>query len=110
MKRLFFIACFLVFAMGLNAQSVAESLAGKIAQKMKDSLQLTEDQRVQLYNINMLLSQQKSNIRAQNPGGDSLRIKTQKIENKRDSLYGAILSGEKYMLYLQKKRTLVNNN
>ncbi len=54
------IICSLLFvAISVSAQSPAEQLAGKIAQKMKDSLSLTEPQKEQIYSINMQLHNQK---------------------------------------------------
>lgn len=93
-----------------NGQSPAETLANKIAGKMKDTLSLTDSQRIQVYNINMQLHNQKIAIRQQYAGSDSLNAKIQSVENTRDSMYHIILADEKYTLYLQKKINLVNNN
>jgi len=109
MKIIFCIVVLLVSGI-LRAQTPAEEIANKIALKMKDSLQLTDSQRMQIYNINIQISQQKSNMRSLYTGSDSLRIKIQLVEYTRDGLYHAIMSDEKYLLYLQKKRNLVNNN
>jgi hypothetical protein len=47
-----------------NAQNGnAEFIADKIAIKLKDSLQLSNEQKSQLYDINMQLHNQKMNIR-----------------------------------------------
>ena len=91
-------------------QNSAHQLAQKMAQKMKDSLSLTDAQKNQLYNINMQLHNQKMNIRQQYKAGDSLGYYLQRVENTRDSLYHQVLSGEKYLLYRQKKTRLINNN
>jgi hypothetical protein len=99
-----------VVSMTLKAQTPAEQLAVKIAQKMKDSLSLTELQKSQLYEINIQLNNSKSAARQQYTGSDSLGIKIQKIENTRDSLYSQILTEPQFLLYRQKKRNLVNNN
>jgi hypothetical protein len=107
------ILCFICLLTGLSAvksQTPGEEIANKIAWKMKDSLQLTDSQRIEIFQINMQITQQKANVRSQYTGSDSLRIKIQQVENTRDDLYQAILSYEKYVLYLQKKRKLVNNN
>jgi hypothetical protein len=93
-----------------TAQTPAESIASKIADKMKDSLSLTQAVRDQIYTINMNLHAQKMNSRAVYLDPSDLRPQLQKIENTRDSLYRTVLSAEKFQLYQQKKRSLVNNN
>ncbi|MBS1578290.1 MAG: hypothetical protein JST29_01465 [Bacteroidetes bacterium] len=95
----------------VNAQTTpAEQLANKIAQRMKDTLSLSDAQKTQLYNINMQLHQQKMNVRQQYQGSDYLTYNIQRVENTRDSLYRTVLADDKYLLYKQKKRTLVSNN
>jgi hypothetical protein len=91
-------------------QTPAEQLALKIAQRMKDSLQLNDQQRQQIYDINMQLHNQKMWVRQHYTAQDSLSIHTQRAEGKRDSLYHIILTNEKYLLYKQKKRNLVSSN
>lgn len=85
-------------------------VANKISQKMQDSLQLTSEQRGQVFTINIQLHEQKSFYRDKYAGTDSVRYYLQKVENTRDSLYRRILPENKYMLYRQKKRNLVNVN
>ena len=85
-------------------------IAQKIAKKIKDTLGLTPQQRNQVFQINMDLNNQKQQVRQQTTIQDSLVARFQRIENKRDTLYFPILGAEKYQLYLQKKRYLVNNN
>jgi hypothetical protein len=89
---------------------VAVQLATHIAQKMKDTLGLTNQQQTQVYTVNINLHNLKMAIRQQNTNPDSLQIKIQRIEHGRDSLYHAILGDTKYTLYLQKKRNLVTAN
>lgn len=88
----------------------AQEVANKIAQKMKDSLNLTDTQKNQLYEANISLYQQKFSVRQQYSNMDSLRIKTQRIENTRDSLYSNILPVSKYQQYLQRKQQLISIN
>jgi hypothetical protein len=109
MKAICILIC-LTIGVTINAQTPGEQIANRIANKMKDTLQLSDSQRVQIYQINLQLNQQKANLRTQYTNIDSLRIKIQLVENNRDALYHDILSEEKYYLYLQKKRNLVNNN
>jgi hypothetical protein len=84
-------------------------VAHRIAKKMKDTLDLTGNQRNQIYTININLHQQKIIARNQHPGNDSLTtVAVQAVENKRDSLYQGVLPLIKYNLYRQKKRNLLN--
>lgn len=102
---------FLLFVLKSHAQdSVAIQLATHIASKMKDTLDLTVQQRNQVYTINMYLHNQKKTERQDYSNTDSLSRRLQRIENKRDSIYHTILPEEKYFLYRQKKRNLVSNN
>jgi hypothetical protein len=105
-----FIGSLMLFTFLVKAQNPAEEIANRIAQRMKDTLQLSDSQRVQIYNINMQLGQQKAAMRTQYSNADSLKKKIQLVENSRDGLYQSILSYEKYQLYIEKKKRLVNNN
>jgi hypothetical protein len=100
---------FLLNSVNSKAQT-AEDFAKRIAEKMKDSLSLTDDEQSRLYDINMLLHQQKVIAREQYEGNDSLGIKIQNIENTRDSLYREVLHEDRFILYKQKKTALINNN
>lgn len=93
-----------------TAQAPAEAIASKIADKMTDSLSLTQAERDQIYTVNMNLHEQKMKMRAVSQDTIQLGPQLQKIENTRDSLYGRVLSAGKFQLYRQKKRSLVNNN
>jgi uncharacterized sporulation protein YeaH/YhbH (DUF444 family) len=112
MKKIFILIPLLLLVTGfLQAQQTPSvQLAQRIAQKMKDTLTLTNPQRNQIFQINMQLHDRKQEVRQQTTNQDTLRIKFQRIERKRDSLYHTIMSDSKYQLYLQKKRNLVNNN
>lgn len=90
--------------------SVQTALAERIAGKLKDSLSLSGAQKDSIYAINMLLSNQKNNLRSIYQNFDSLQFYTQQVEHTRDSLYRPVLGEEKYLLYRQKKNNLVNNN
>ena len=108
MKYIILIVLLLSLDVGYSQQTNAVST--KIADKMKDSLMLTASQRQQIYSVNVQLHEQKMVIRSQYIGVDSLRIMIQRVENQRDSLYQQILPTEKYLLYKEKKKNLVNNN
>jgi hypothetical protein len=103
----------LVAENGLFSQTnsaAATQLSHRIAKKMKDTLDLTAQQRQQVFQVNMQLHNQKQAVRQQNPPPDSLTVRIQRVERRRDSLYLPILGNQKYQLYLQKKRNLVSNN
>ncbi len=100
------LACLMCQAQSTQAVEVAE----KISQKMKDSLSLSEDQRQQVLALNIRLHTRKMEIRQRFAETDSLSRYFQRIENTRDSLYREILPEEKYLLYRQKKKNLVNND
>lgn len=101
----FFIVMGMAFTAG--AQSPAAGLSNQIAQRMKDTLGLSDSQKNAVYAINMQLHAQKMNVRQQHTG-DSVRYHTQRIENTRDSLYGTVLPPDRYLLYQQKKRNLIS--
>ena len=112
MKRvLFFIALsFAVKSKAVAQMTSPEAVAEKIANKMKDTLSLTNEQRNQVYNLNILINNNKANIRQQYTNRDSIGYYLQRIESSRDSMYHTVLPEEKYLLYKQKKRTLVSAN
>lgn len=93
-----------------SANSHSIQLAHRIAKKMKDTLALSAQQRQQVYQVNITLSDQKHALRQQDLIANSLRVQIQRVERTRDSLYLPILGNEKYQLYLEKKRNLINNN
>lgn len=110
MKYILTILLVSIISFAAKAQNnQATLLADKIAQKMKDSLSLTAQQKSLLYQINMDLHQLKVAMRQQYSSPDSLQVKLQKIENRRDSLYRPVLTEEQFLLYRQKKYNLVNN-
>ena len=88
----------------------AKHLAQKSAQKMKDTLGLTAQDKNLIKNINISLAEQKRVVWERYLASDSLTFFLQRIENKRDTLYSAVLPANKYLLYKQKKRNLINNN
>jgi hypothetical protein len=105
------ISLLLVFAvLNSKSQTTSQLLASKIANKMKDSLSLTQSQRDSIYQVNIQLNSQKQAFRSQFSNVDSLRVKFQGVENTRDSLYHLILTSQEFNLYQQKKRSLVTSN
>lgn len=93
-----------------NAQTDASvQIATKIADRMKDSLELSASQRESVYAINMQLAAQKDAARQASTDRKLVGRQLQRIENTRDSLFRPVLGEEKYLLYKQKKKGLINN-
>lgn len=103
----FLICCFSKSATAQNDH--ANLTANKIAQKMKDTLNLTAQQKNAIKNINMELHERKKKAREKSTDRVIVGRDLQKIENKRDSLFKTVLTTEQYILYMKKKRKLVSN-
>jgi hypothetical protein len=112
MKKSMLIAILGICFLSAKSQTLmpGEMIAGKIAQKMKDTLILTSGQKDQIYTVNMQLAIAKNNVRQQYSNMDSIRVRIQRLENSRDSLYHPVLTENQFLLYQQNKRNLVNNN
>lgn len=105
MKKILIIIVCLLSGNVIKAQtSIAQQQASLMAQKMKDTLNLTDSLKHQLFVINMQLHQQKQQVRLQVLDRDSLTRQIQLIEFSRDSMYKQLLPPAKYELYKQKKR------
>jgi hypothetical protein len=85
----------------------AAKLASHIADKMKDSLGLSSQQRAKVFQVNMDLYKQKMGARGKSKDRTTVGKDLQQIEKGRDDLYKPILSEQQYALYLQKKRNLI---
>lgn len=111
MKSIVIISALIFSFIIVNAQkNPATELAGKIAQRMKDTLNLSDAQKVQVYDINIRLHDQKTALRNQYAGNSLLNTKIQSVENTRDSLYRTVLTQAQFLLYSQKKRTLMSSH
>ena len=88
----------------------ANLYAKKVAQRMKDSLSITDQQKNQVYELNMNLFAQKKIIWQTYTSRDSVQVHIQALEDTRDGLYRAILTDSQYALFLQKRHNLLNNN
>jgi Predicted membrane protein len=86
---------------------IAKQIAERIAQRMADSLQLTQEQKIKIYSINMQLGKEKQQLRGDKSQSANLQSRFQQIENKRDALYQGVLPQDKYLLYIQKKQNLI---
>jgi hypothetical protein len=105
----------LIIFLGLSVRSygqssIAETIATKIADKMRDSLGLNTAQRDQVLQVNRQLAGRKQEARSCYNHSDSLSFVIQQIEFSRDSLYRAVLTAEQMSRYKQKKRYLIANN
>ncbi len=110
-RTLILIAVFLNLAIHSSAQeSPGVQLANHIADKMRDTLGLSLPERNQVFAVNMFIHNKKMIIRKITSNQDSLRIKIQKEEWKRDSMYQRILPPKKYEVYLKKKATILTSN
>lgn len=111
MKRIIIIiGLFLGVSISMKAQSQAEIVAGRVADKMKDSLSLTGNQRSSIYDINLQLANSKSEARRNFQQMDSIRIYMQRVENTRDSLYKSILNERQFLHYKKRKMILLSNS
>src|SRR5688572_10814830 len=113
MKKIFVLSVLFFAVLASHAQqpeTPAARLAHKIADKMKDSLGLDNQQRAKVFAINMELSKQKIQARGKSQDRAIVGKDLQRIEGSRDTLYHIILRPEQYVLYKQKKKSLVNNN
>lgn len=109
MKNISIVTILLISSFFVNAQqNPAIEIAGKIAQRMKDTLALTDIQKGQVYDINIRLHEQKTAMRNQYAGNAVLNAKIQAVENTRDSLYRVVLTENQFILYSQKKRALMS--
>lgn len=105
----------LVFGLSILSISVSaqvakgESLARKMASKMKDSLELSPKDENKIYQVNMRIAKEKEKLWIEYRTSPYLRGYLQRVENKRDSLYKEVLPAEKYLLYKEKKDNLINN-
>lgn len=113
MKKILFLIFVLCVTTFLNAQTdnaPAAQLAHKIADKMKDSLNLTNQQRAKIFAINMELHKQKKEARDKSQDRTVVGKELQRIESGRDEMYKPILTEEQYVLYQKKKRFIVTSN
>ena len=102
------LCCFSNYSMAQN--EAGKILAAQMAKKMKDSLNLTNQQENAILQINLQLNTQKYLVRQQYAVPDSIRRYLQKAENRRDSLYKSVLPIQSYNLYLSKKKNMLNIN
>ena len=113
MKKIIIIIAFVFvknILLGQEQNTPAAKLAHHIADKMKDTLGLSNQQRARVFQVNMDLYKQKTKARAASQDRAIVGKDLQRIEGTRDSLYRPVLTVPQYNLYIQKKRFLVTNN
>ena len=93
-----------------NNDFAGEEVANRITNRLKDSLDLNQDQRKAIKQINQQLHAQKQAAMKQYAGTSQVGPAIQKIENTRDSLYKLVLPDEKFLAYKNKKATLLKAN
>jgi len=107
MKNILILLLFIV-PLSSMAQTNQEKSSKYLAERLRDSLSLTEKEYQELFKINLILEEQKKNARSMN---EDILIKTkkvQKIENSRDSLYAIILNPKQLEAYKHRKSSLLN--
>ena len=110
MKKLIGIV-FLFVVMLSNAKAQATtpaSEASQVAQKMMDSLLLSDPQRSQIEAATLDIQTMKARLR-QLYTSRALDYYLFMAEESRDSVYKNILPADKYLLFKQKKNNLLNN-
>ena len=111
MKYLFLLFVISTISINMFGQnSPGQLLAAKIAQKMTDSLLLNEQQKDQVFAVNMQLHERKMALRKQYQDHTLLTTQLQLEENRRDSLYQNVLTPDQYRLYRRKKAALIVSN
>ncbi|MEO5997568.1 MAG: hypothetical protein ABIN89_12600 [Chitinophagaceae bacterium] len=109
-KIISFLLVLTFFVINVYAQgTTAQTQAGQMAQKMKDSLSLSDLQKSQIETATVGLQNLKINLR-QLYTGRALQIYLLMADDNRDSLYKNLLPPDKYLLYNQKKATMFNND
>lgn len=104
------VICVVLFSTTSAQSQPSVELANKIADKMKDTLQLSLQQRQQVFAINLQLANQKKEVLRSYQNRDSIGHHLQRIETNRDSLYNPLLTPDQFLLYKSKKRVLVTAN
>lgn len=91
-------------------QGPGEQRAETTALRMRDSLALDASQKDSILAINLRLLEQGRQARSSITDLSLLTTELQRIENQRDGLYRVVLGVDKYVLYKQKKRSLIAAN
>lgn len=103
----------LLIVLSANSYGQADTLkvdasSLRLASRMKDSIGLTNTAELRILGINETLFREKQEVWKKNTSIDSITLAIQRIENKRDALYKEVLEPAEYLLYLRKKRQILN--
>jgi hypothetical protein len=103
-KIIFFVIGALMGTVSLQAQSAtAVHTAAKVANKMKDSLNLSTDQRSLIYEINLRIAEERETSGNSYPSGDSTINGLRGLAPWRDTMYKRVLSPEQFQRYIRRK-------
>ncbi len=93
-----------------NVPAKGQLLAERMAQRMRDSLDLNATERQKICEINLSLYKRKEDA-WKSAGGNTNAIQKQlqQIENTRDAQYKEVLDAEKFAAYKQKKKFIISN-
>jgi hypothetical protein len=75
---------------------------------MSDSLKVSVGQEKKIYQVNILLSNQKDSVRKMNLDPVQLQRRIQAVENTRDSMYRDVLNTGQYEKYRRLKASLIS--
>jgi len=105
------LCAFVIPFVACSQEDQAETLAKKIAQRLGDTLALSIQERADVLSANLSIVAQKKTVFLNEAMPDSVKaVKLQAIENTRDSLYRRIIGLERFEVYKNKKKSIVNNN
>lgn len=111
MKQLLLSILLISLSGALRAQSSAEVVAGKISNKMKDSLSLTDVQKDSIYANSVRLHAERDSVIKTHWNSGQLQSLLDELERRRDDAYQAIINDfQKYRKYRYYKDILVSNN
>lgn len=109
MNKILFSLLLVCFAQLLHAQASNDrSRAAFIAQKLRDSLSLSNAQHDTLYKITLRFLQRK--VVFKHPSTGEIVTKDAYVEVERDEAYRGVMTVAQYTLYLQKKQNLISSN
>jgi K+/H+ antiporter YhaU regulatory subunit KhtT len=93
-----------------NKSTPASEMDQRIADKMKVTLGLEQQQWEKILKINQELSEQKKNAFKSSTDREKVGKELQRIEDERDNKYRSVLSEKQQELYIQKKKYLLSRN
>lgn len=93
-----------------KSQDIDSVVAKTFANKLRDSLALTQSQTDSIYQISKALRIEKRDVWAQYKNSKDLNQRMLQEDEKRDSLFRNVLGDEKFTLYFQKRRQFLLAN